>query len=153
MKVKNRKRTSEGSGRRLDQVKWTIEKASNGEFPISNKALAASIRSLGLKPLIDGRWYSTGQICEAVFGSFELEKIREMKANADKLELQNAKTRGEIVSTDSVLRIYENLAVNVRQIVKHSGLSEVEKHEVLKNIRDLKIEDLMGGTTDEISDV
>ena len=135
-------------------LEWTLERAAY-EFGMDRKTLSKRVTALGIEPCYKGkgskeRFYSTAQMAQAVFGDLEAERIRETKENADKLALQNAKARAELVSTEVVLRVYANLAVTVRQIVKHSGLSEVEKHELLKNIRQLKVSDLLEENQSEV---
>lgn len=135
---------------------WTAESWCR-QTGLNPRTFAKRANAAGIEPELAGvlggknRMYTTKQCVAIECGDLEAERIRETKENADKLALHNAQKRGELVSTEVVLRIYANLAAIVRQIVKHSSMSEVEKHQLLKNIREVKVSDLLGESepTDE----
>ncbi len=123
-----------------EKLKWTLEVASS-EFDINPRTLSKRMKQGGIEPAFEDRRFSTHQICAAVFGDMDGERLRLVKAQADQAELDLAKARSVVVEADQVLRVFEDIAVAIRQVIKNSGLSDVEKQECLRQIRELNVED------------
>jgi len=75
------------------------------------------------------------------------QRLKKLTAEARIAEAEAGKIEGSLVSAEGVFHIYANLCVSIRQVIKASGLSEVEKHEVLKQLREISIEDLIAEPT------
>ena len=122
-----------------DVVKWTVEKASR-EFGLNPKTLRKRIASIGIAPAFDGRDYTTQQIASAVFGDIEGERLREIRAKADGLELENARKRGEWVEAAVFVREYHRVLIAMRQTIMNSKLTETEKHDVLLALSEIQLD-------------
>lgn len=63
----------------------------------------------------------------------ELKKhqLRRTKEEADKLELQNAKTRGELVPINEVIRYFQGFASEIRTTILNSEVTEETKNKTL----------------------
>ena len=120
----------------IKSVRWNIESAAR-EFGINPRTLSARIRKEGLLPGKD-KLFSTADICRAVFGDMEVERLRKTREEADKLALENDKTRGALVEADKVYKWAEGVFVALRQGILASGLNETEKDELLGELRGLK---------------
>jgi phage terminase Nu1 subunit (DNA packaging protein) len=81
--------------RKLKEMRWNKELAAS-EFGINPRTLTDRIRKYGILAGKDKK-FSTRDICSAVFGDIDAEKLREVKERADKLALENAEHRGELV--------------------------------------------------------
>lgn len=139
--------------RHREFIKWSGEDVQR-ETGLNARTFASRATKAGIEPAYAGdngvkRFYSTKQVMDILHGDLEAERIRETKENADRLAIANAKTRGELVTTDSVFSILENMFVAIRQVIKQSGLSEVEKHECLKQLREIKVDDLISEKQEE----
>lgn len=133
----------------LATIRWTQQKAST-EFGIHANTLAMRLKRGGILPGEDGK-YSTKQICVAMFGDIEAETLRKLTEDADKVALQNEKTRGSLVEIESVYRHFEHIFVSLRARILASGLMPEEKDEILNDLRKLKARDFTdsdGGSDD-----
>ena len=84
-------------------LRWTVERAAS-EFQIDRKTLTKRIRAGDILPGADGK-FSTEQICAAVFGDYRREQLREMRARADKLEIETQSMREERIPIEDVLTV------------------------------------------------
>ena len=69
---------------------------------------------------------------------FERERLRRTKEEADKLELLNAKTRGELVDVEKVKRLGEKVAEAIKTVIMNDAISEEAKDKCLRNLVVLK---------------
>ena len=76
------------------------------EFGLSDKTLAGRIRKQGLKPGEDGL-FSTKQICDAVFGNLDSEKLRLVKESANEKEIKNRQAMRELVPAAEFLEVIQ----------------------------------------------
>lgn len=70
------------------------------------------------------------------------EKLRKLREEADKLALENERTRGNLVEIEAVYKHFEGIFVAFRQRVLGSSLTEEEKDEFLRDLRRLKARDI-----------
>ena len=66
------------------------------------------------------------------------ERLRKLKEDADKVAIENERSRGNLVETEAVYGHFEGLFVALRQRILASGLSDQEKDELLKDLMGLK---------------
>lgn len=127
--------------RKHEKIEWSIELAAS-EFDINPRTLSKRFKQLGIEPsLADGKRFSTKQVTQAVFGDIDGERLRKTKHEADLLEVELARERSQVLPTEDVLRVWSNIAIAIRQVVKGSSLSENEKNECLRQIRELQAKD------------
>jgi hypothetical protein len=122
------------------RVEWTIEQAA-AEFDINPRTLSKRLKQNGTEPALEGGKFSTKQIAAAVFGDMDGEKLRETRLRADLLQVELAEKNRDLLARDEVLRVWSGVVVAMRQVVKGSNLSDTEKHECLRQIRELKVTD------------
>jgi hypothetical protein len=70
------------------------------------------------------------------------ERLRKLKEEADKVALENEKTRGNLVEIEAVYKHFEAIFVSLRARVLASQLTEQEKDELLNDLRRLKARDI-----------
>ncbi len=107
------------------------------EFGIDAKTLAKRMRAIGIEKGRDG-CYSTKDICAAVFGDIDAEKLREVKERADKLALENAEKRGELVDVRALADAMNRPLAAMRQrIASAVELLPEEREELGRDIQKL----------------
>lgn len=73
----------------------------------------------------------------ALGGDIEAEKLRKTTEEADKIALQNSRSRGELVEIAAVKRLGEKVMVAVRNRILNMPLTDEEKDKCLREILDL----------------
>ena len=86
-------------------IRWSKWRASS-EFGIDQKTLTGRLTRYGIEAGRD-KCFSTKQICDAVFGDIDNEKLRLTKEQADKLEIENATSRGDLVVMSEMVEIVQ----------------------------------------------
>ena len=102
---------------------WTVNSLSV-EVKIDRRTLAKRLEGLPTTGKVKGfpAWYLADVLAHLHAGgkdegerlSYEVEKARFAKEQADKLELENAKTRGELLPADEVARADEAIYTAIR---------------------------------------
>lgn len=119
-------------------IRWTIAQAAS-EFNWDKDTLTKALKRAGVEG--GNGTFSTNEILVACYGDIDHEKLRKVRAEADVLELTLAKERSKVLVADDVTRVWADIAVAIRQIIKGSNLSDSEKNECLRQIRELNVED------------
>jgi len=101
-------------------LKWTLL-AAQKEFGAHRDTLKAKLIQAGVKPDADDT-YSTKQILIALQGDYAAEKLRKVKEEADKLELENRRRRGELLDAAEVKSAIERICFIQRQNFMLSGM-------------------------------
>jgi phage terminase Nu1 subunit (DNA packaging protein) len=114
-------------------LRWTLEKAAM-EFGIHRSTLTKKLRQGDAEPGTDGR-YSTQQLVSAIFNDATSERTRLYREQADKLAIENSKSRLETIDVETVYKAYEGCFISIRQTILASNLTDVEKSEILGNLR------------------
>jgi len=70
------------------------------------------------------------------------ERLRKTTEEADKLALENEKTRGKLVEIEAVYKHFESLFIALRARILASALEDHEKDELLNDLRGIKSHDL-----------
>lgn len=73
----------------------------------------------------------------ALGGDIEAERLRKTREEADKLGLQNARSRGEVVEIQAVKKLGEKVLIAVRNRILNMPLTDEEKDSCLKELMDL----------------
>jgi len=116
------------------KIRWSIYKAAQ-EFGIHRETLAKRLQAQSIRPGKDDA-YSTQDICQAVFGDISGEKLRLISGQADAIEMENAKTRAELVSAKEMMEIAERVFTAMAEVVKvASNLEHEDKVKLLEHLR------------------
>lgn len=116
-------------------VRWSIAQAAD-EFGVSRHKITSGLALVNAKAE-DGT-YSTAQICAAVFGDYQSEKTRLAKEQADKVAIDNAERRKELIRVDDALEIAQRFCHAIRQRFIATSLPDDEKNAVLMEIKRLE---------------
>lgn len=120
-------------------VRWALTDAES-EFPLGRETLSKRLHLLGEQPGEDGK-FSTRQICAAVFGDTSLEKARLAREQADRVALDNAERRKELIPVADAQRIAGRYVFAARQRILALTLDDAEKNAILAELRRLAEED------------
>jgi phage terminase Nu1 subunit (DNA packaging protein) len=127
---------SAGPGRPPDEpIRWTMERAAK-EFGCDRKTLSKALTQRGEIAGDDGR-YSTKQIADSLYIGVDLEKeqARLTKIRGDISTVQLARVRGEVIDTETVFRVWENIGVAIRRTILTSALTQAEKTHILNELK------------------
>lgn len=103
------------------------------EFGTHREQLERRRRALAIEPGADG-CYTSREIAAMLFGDKEAETIGKIAAERKKVELDNARTEGEVIPTASAARISESFLVPVRQKILSCSMTDAEKDEMLLDL-------------------
>lgn len=123
---------------------WTIAQWCR-ECGGDRKEFARKVASTDVKPSGKATGRATGAelyrvrdlVKVLIGGDHEAEKLRKTREEADRLALQNARSRGEIVEIASVKKLGEKVLVAVRNRILNMPLTDEEKDSCLKELMDL----------------
>ena len=113
-------------------IRWGVETAAT-EFQINPRTLRKRLKALSLEPK-RGK-YSTKQICAAVFGDMDGERLRLVREQADCQAIENAQARGELIHVDNLIPKLTQFTSAARQrILSNLKLDESEKDKILGDL-------------------
>jgi phage terminase Nu1 subunit (DNA packaging protein) len=123
---------------------WTIAQWCR-EVGGDRKEFAQRVSAAGVRPSGKAKGRAAGAelyrvrdfFKVAIGGDIEAEKLRKCKEEADKLELANARTRGELVEIAAVKRLGEKVMVAIRNRILNMPLTDEEKDKCLIELMDL----------------
>ena len=114
-------------------MNWTITRAAP-EFGTTRETLKRRIASVGLPSKAK---YTTKEVVKALFGDMAGEKLRLTREQADKLALDNAETRSDLVSSIEEQAIVERgLSAMTQAVLAAANLEDEDKDKILNHLRD-----------------
>jgi hypothetical protein len=87
-----------------------------------------------ISPGADQR-YTTKDIHKAICGDIHSKRQRLLDAQAQRIELEIEQTRSKLIDREVVYKMHERIFIALRQTVLASGLTDIEKSEMLKEMR------------------
>ena len=121
--------------KRVNQLRWTIEKAAT-EFGINSKTITTRLTSNGIKPEVDGQ-FSTKQICDVVFGDLSGARLRKELALASQEERRDKIEAKEYVKAADVEAVWIGYLSHIKEVIGQSELAEHRKQEILTQLREI----------------
>lgn len=123
---------------------WTIAQWCR-EVGGDRKEFAKKVAATDVKPSGKATGRATGAelyrvrdlLKVALGGDYEAEKLRKTREEADKLALQNARSRGELVEIAAVKKLGEKFMVALRNRILNFPLTDEEKDKCLLELMDL----------------
>ena len=117
-------------------VRLSVDQAA-GEFGLDPATLRKLIRQSDIQPGRD-RKYGINQIHKLVHGDLNSERLGKTRAERELLEIELAKERKEVISREHVVSLLENVFVAVKMKIYSSGMSDLEKEQILNDLVSLK---------------
>ena len=117
-------------------LRWNLSRAAD-EFGVHRDTLRKVLLAGGHQPDADG-FYTTRQIHQALTGDREAHKARKEKAEADRIELDNAERKRLLVPVEDALKLARKFTFAVVGIIRSDDTLGTEtKNAVLGKIRGL----------------
>ena len=114
--------------------RWAIEEAAS-EFDINPRTLSKRIKVGSIEAGKD-RKFSTAQICSAVFGDIDGERLRLTRAQADEKELSNAESRKELVRFSDLLEVaHRALSAMTSTVMGMTHISVEDREAIINQLR------------------
>lgn len=83
--------------------------------------------------------YSLRDLCKAFAGGDQrAEMLRKTRAESERIELQNSRTRGELVEVQKVIRLGQKVMIAVRNRILSFPLTDEEKDTCLRELLSLR---------------
>jgi hypothetical protein len=115
-------------------IRWTRERAAS-EFKLNPRTLVNRLRQQDIFPNREGK-YTTLQICAAVFGDIDGEKLSLVREQRIKLQLENQEAKGELIRVDSIAEFLGKfLSAAKQRILSNLKLDDDEKDKILKELQ------------------
>ena len=99
------------------------------------------LREAGAKPVgtkNGGELYTLRALHRAAAGGDERgERLRKLREEADKLAIQNARSRGELVEVIQVKRLGQSIMAGVRNRILNMPMTDDEKDQCLRELLEL----------------
>ena len=132
----------------VDAKEWTLSGLSV-ELRMDHRGLSKKIEDV--KPCREtkrSKFYRMADIVRALIDGnksaqpFEESRARKMAADADLAEIKAAMLSRDVIEVDTVLRVWEQVVVALRQKVMHAdGLDEVERREMLEDLQQVEMDE------------
>lgn len=132
----------------VDAKEWTLSGLSV-ELRMDHRGLSKKIEDV--KPCRENkrsRFYRMADVVRALVDGnkaaqpFEESRARKMAADADLAEIKAAQAARDVIEVETVLRVWEQVVVALRQKVMHAeSLDESERREMLEDLQKIEIDE------------
>ena len=116
-------------------IRWTTAKAG-AEFGCDPATLSNRIKRAGIVAGDDGM-FSTRDICAAVFGDMEGEKLRNLRRDAELKEIELARLNRELIAAEKVTEVWASVFIALRQAIWNCDAPEANRRRWLAEIQDI----------------
>ena len=134
-------------GKSKARLRWTMAQAVM-EFDVTEGTLRKRMTVQGVMPGDDGL-YSTGQLCQAIYGGLDFERERETKARADKIERENRVAENKLLPAHWVSHAWDAVCGAIRSTITSARIPEKEKRRVLRELTEISMDDYRPPTQEE----
>lgn len=132
----------------VDAKEWTLSGLSV-ELRMDHRGLSKKIEDVKTcRETKRSKFYRMADIVRALIDGnksaqpFEESRARKMAADADLAEIKAAMMSREVIEVETVLRVWEQVVVALRQKVMHAeGLDEAERREMLEDLQHVEIDE------------
>ena len=132
----------------VDAKEWTLSGLSV-ELRMDHRGLSKKIEDV--KPCRENKrskFYRMADVVRALVDGnkaaqpFEESRARKMAADADLAEIKAAQAARDVIEVETVLRVWEQVVVALRQKVMHAeSLDESERREMLEDLQRIEIDE------------
>ena len=116
-------------------IRWSKWRAAS-EFGIDQKTLTGRINRYGIEPGRD-KCFSTKQICSAIYGDIDGERLRLTKEQADEKALSNAEKRRDLIPAAEFISVAERgLQAMVATAMSMTDLTVEQREKIIEQLRE-----------------
>jgi len=126
-------------GVKSDRIYWSVNQAAL-EFGIDRRTLTKRLGVVGVKSDESGT-YTTAQICAAVFGDSESEKLRKLKAEADLAEMERDERARMLLPSEIVEIVWEGALEGMKAVVSSADIPKELRHRLLEQMKQIPLDD------------
>lgn len=131
--------------------RWTINRFAD-ETGFDRRTVKKSVDASEREPEIDGRqeYYTLRDLVEAMSqrpaqktkeaSALEIELAKKTARQTEILDVELAKLRNQVLETETVFRVWENVIVAIRRLILTSPLPEKQKDAILEQLKTIPIE-------------
>jgi hypothetical protein len=113
-------------------LRWNLRKAAV-EFGTTADTLKKTLNRVSQEPDADGL-YTTGQLVTSLFGQLHTEKVRYQRALAERVEMENAVAKANLLDRVSIMAGLAALADALKSAVTTSNLDRQSQEDFLRNL-------------------
>lgn len=124
---------------KIQSIRWTVERAAT-EFGCARETLSGRLKRASIVAGADGK-FSTKQICAAVHGDLESEKLRNLRDDAEIKEFELGRLKRELIPAVDVHATWAAIFIGLKTIVWNCDAPEADRRRWLGELRDLKVDD------------
>lgn len=124
-----------GQRSQVRTIRWSLAMMSR-EFGPDHKTLNKHLVASGITAGRDGL-FSSRDALRLVCGDMDAERLRKMREEADKLELENGVRRGELLDKEAVKSLFEEGCAEQKQKILASGRSDAETDAILNELEQI----------------
>jgi hypothetical protein len=118
-------------------LRWNIEKAAI-EFAMTPIMLSRALAQISAAAGADG-CYSTGQICEALFGVMHQEKLATQKELTKRYRLDNEITEGNALNRAELSRCLATVAASMVSRINSANVPRSTKEDLLRELASIPL--------------
>jgi len=115
-------------------VRWSLTNAAT-EFGCARETLKRGFKQNGIDPDAEDGRFTTAQICTALFGDLNGEKVRLTRAQADRVELENKQAIGLLINVDDAIGAVHQFTFAIRQKILLSSMTDQDKNGLLLELQ------------------
>ena len=98
------------------------------------KLESAKPKSVGMTPQKGDLYHLRDLISVLLGGDYEAERLRKTKEEADRLAIQNARSRGELIEISTVKKLGQDVVKTVTTCILNMPMTDEEKDGCLRNL-------------------
>jgi transposase-like protein len=132
----------------MPAVRWSIHAASQ-EFDIHRETLGKRLLAQSIVAGDDGN-FSTADICKAIYGDLEGEKLLKTREERIKIERENATQAKLLVPSEVVERVWSSVLIEYAQRVQNSDAPQQLKEELCEILTPATIDEYFSAAVESL---
>jgi phage terminase Nu1 subunit (DNA packaging protein) len=118
-------------------LRWTLTRAAE-ETGFARQTVKNRLTSTAQEAGKDG-CYSTAQVLAALYGDYDGERLRKLRAEADLAEMERDERARSLIPAAIVEATWTDVLQNLRGVVMGFDLTRQQRHQMLETLRAIPI--------------
>jgi hypothetical protein len=132
----------------MSATRWTLYGAAQ-EFDIHRETLGKRLLAQNILPGPDEK-YSTGDICKAIYGDLDGEKLLKTREERIKIERENARDAKLLIPSEIVERVWSSVLIEYAQRVQNSDAPQQLKEELCEILTPATIDEYFSAAVESL---